>query len=174
MSMFLNYAAGFISFVLAISAFTPWVTIWFYSLKGIESLLGIAVLLVGFLGAFISVFQHLSGNPRGRGFIAVSLLAIVFESLYFKKLADYGEKLNEIVGLLRDLFGDALVQKMQQMVGEQWVKIAGRLLARFTPNESLSAFDFIGGGLLLALVSSVLLLVIGVVLETRKEKIGME
>lgn len=169
MSMILNYAAGFVSFMLAISAFTPWVTIWFYSLKGIESLLGIAVLLVGFLGAFISVFQHLSGNTRGRGFIGVALLSLIFEALYFKKLADYGEKLNEIVGLLKDLFGDALVLKLQEMLGEQWVKIAGRILARFSPDGSLSAFDFIGGGLLVALVSSVLLLCIGVVLETRKE-----
>ena len=169
MSMILNYAAGFVSFMLAISAFTPWVTIWFYSLKGIESLLGIAVLLVGFLGAFIAVFQHLSGNTRGRGFIGVALLSIIFEALYFKKLADYGEKLNEIVGLLKDLFGDALVLKLQEMLGEQWVKIAGRILARFSPDGSLSAFDFIGGGLLVALISSALLLCIGIVLETRKE-----
>ncbi len=171
MGMILNYVAGFVSFVLAISAFTPWVTIWFYSLKGIESLLGMGVLVVGFLGVFISIFQHLSGGARGRGFMGVAVLSIAFEALYFKKLTDYGTKINEIVGLLKDLFGDKLIQKLQEQFGEQWVKIAVKILTRFTPDGSLDAIDFIGGGLLVAVVSSALLLVIGLVLETRKENV---
>src|SRR5258706_14961696 len=113
--MFLNYLAGVISLVLAISAFVPWITIWFYSLKGIESMYGIGILLVGLLGVTVSAFQHLSGKIRGRAFIFSSLIALVCEVFYLKKMAQMGQTLNEILGYLTDIFGEQVMLKVQQM-----------------------------------------------------------
>ena len=166
--MFLNYLAGAVSLVLAISAFIPWVTVWFYSLKGIESIYGIGILVVGVLGVTVSIFQHLSGKMRGRSFILFSLIALVCEGLYFRKMASYGSKLNEIVGLLNDIFGDVVMQKIQQLLGEQWPRILGRLVQRAGVGTSVDGFDFVGGGLILAAVCAAVLLVLGILLEKNR------
>lgn len=169
--MFLNYLAGAVSLVLAVSAFIPWVTVWFYSLKGIESIYGISILVVGILGVAVSIFQHLSGKMRGRAFIFFSLVALACEGLYFQKMASIGSKLNEIVGLITDVFGETVVQKTQQLLGEQWTKILGKVVQRVGIDTSVSGFDFVGGGLIVATVSAVVLLVIGILLEKNKTNI---
>lgn len=166
--MFLNYAAGAVSLFLAVSAFLPWVTVWFYSLKGIESTFGIVILLSGILGVLISVFQHLSGRSRGRAFIVLSLVSLACEALYFKKLADYGANLNEVVGLLKDLFGEQVHQKLVQLLGEQWTTVLGKVVARMGVQTSVSSFDFIGGGLVVAFVCSLALFVTGILVEKTK------
>lgn len=166
--MFLNYLAGVVSLVLAISAFVPWVTVWFYSLKGIESVYGIVILVVGLMGVTVSIFQHLSGKMRGRAFISFSIISLLCTGLYFRKMAEYGSKLNEIVGLLKDIFGEQLTQKIQQLLGEQWTKILGRVVQRIGIEPSVSGFDFVGGGLILAAISAVILLVTGILVEQKK------
>jgi hypothetical protein len=169
--MFLNYLAGVVSLVLAVSSFIPWVTIWFYSLKGIESIYGIGILLVGLLGVTVSAFQHLSGKIRGRAFIVCSLAALGCEGLYFKKMAEIGSTLNEILGYLTDMFGDKIMQKIQTLLGEQWSKVLVKLVQRAGIDTSLSSFDFIGGGLILAVISSIILLVAGILLEKNKTSV---
>lgn len=166
--MFLNYLAGAVSLVLAISAFVPWVTIWFYSLKGIESIYGIIILLLGLMGILVSVFQHLAGKNRGRAFIVFSLISLLSEALYFRKLANVGTNLNEIVGLLKDVFGDAVIQKVQQLLGEHWTKILTKVVERMGVSTSVNSFDFIGGGLILAVICSLALLVTGILIEKNK------
>lgn len=167
--MFLNYIAGFVSFILAISAFTPWMTFWVYSLKGIESFLGIIVLLLGFFGVFISIFQHLSGVVRGRGFMIVAILSVVAQAGYFKKISDFSDRLMEVIGLVKDLFGETLTRKLQENAGDPWVVMLNKLFARFAPETSVDWVDFLGGGLVVSLVAALLLLGIGGILETRKE-----
>ena len=166
--MFLNYLAGVISLVLAISAFVPWVTVWFYSLKGIESVYGIGILLVGLLGVTVSVFQHLSGRIRGQAFIFSSLAALACEALYFRKMSKIGSVLNEIVGYLTDIFGQQLLQKVQNLMGEQYFTIVSKIIGRMGFDTSVSGFDFVGGGLILAVVSTVALLIAGIALEKNK------
>ena len=134
--MFVNYLAGAVSLVLAISAFIPWVTIWFYSLKGIESIYGIGILVVGVLGVAVSIFQHLSGRMRGRAFVMLSVMALICEGLYFKKMASYGSKLNEIVGLLNDIFGDVLIQKIQMLLAIHFIQRKNNQLS-LTKNHPL-------------------------------------
>ncbi|MBI2915956.1 MAG: hypothetical protein HYY63_07040 [Elusimicrobia bacterium] len=169
--MFLNYLAGTVSLLLAVSAFIPWVTVWFYSLKGIESIYGILILIVGLLGVTVAIFQHLSGKVRGRGFILFALISLACEALYFRKLATYGSKLNEIVGLLTDLFGEALIQKLQQLVGEQWTKVLIKVVQRVgRVDTDVSGFDFIGGGLILAAVCALILLSVGALIEKNRPK----
>jgi hypothetical protein len=163
--MFLNYLAGAISLVLAVSAFIPWVTVWFYSLKGVESIYGIVILLVALLGVMVSGFQYLSGRNRGRAFIAFSLVSLACEGMYFKKMADYGAKLNEVVSLLKDLFGDAAMMKVQELLGEQWTKVLSKVVSRFGVSGSVDSCDFVGGGLILAVICSVSLLVVGILIE---------
>ena len=166
--MFLNYIAGVVSLVLAISAFVPWVTVWFYSLKGIESIYGITILLVGLLGVTVAAFQHLSGRMRGRAFIIFSLVALACEGLYLRKIAEIGSTLNEIVGYLTDIFGDKIMTRLQQILGEQWLKVAVKIVQRMGVSSSLNSFDFVGGGLILAAVSALVLLSVGILLEKNK------
>ena len=166
--MFLNYLAGVVSLILAISSFIPWVTVWFYSLKGIESIYGIVILVLGLMGVTVAIFQHLSGKMRGRAFISISILSFICSGLYFRKMADYGARLNEIVGLLKDIFGETLMQKIQQMLGEQWAKILGKVIQRMGIQTSVSGFDFVGGGLILAILSAAILIVIGILMEKKK------
>jgi len=163
--MLLNYLSGAISLVLAVSAFIPWVTIWFYSLKGVESVYGIIILLVGLLGVMISVFQYLSGRNRGRAFIAISLISLACEGMYLKRMADYGSKLNDIVSLLSDVLGEAATQKMRELLGEQWTRVLSKVAQRFGVTGSVDSYNFVGGGLILAAICSVALLVVGVLLE---------
>ena len=141
--MLLNYIAGVVSMVLAVSAFIPWITVWFYSLKGIESIYGVLILLVGLFGMAVSIFQHLSGKVRGQIFIVFSLISLLAEVLYFRRIATYGSKLNEIVTLVTDILGDAFIQKLQQIVGEQWTKIITKLIMRMGVDTSFNGFDFI-------------------------------
>ncbi len=170
--MFLNYLAGVISLVMAIAAFVPWVTVWFYSLKGIESIYGIGVLLVGLMGVTVSAFQHLSGRIRGQAFIAASIISLACEGLYFRKMAEIGSVLTDILDTLKALFGDKLTMKLQEVLGEQWSKlafqIADKLAQRAGIDASFSGLDFIGGGLILAVLSSLALLAAGIVLEKNK------
>jgi hypothetical protein len=166
--MFLNFLAGAIALVLAVSAFTPWVTVWFYSLKGIDSAYGIAVLLVGIFGALIAVFQHLSGKIRGRAFMLLGLAALAAEGLYARKLASIGSTLNDVFTLLKDLFGDAIAQKAQQHLGDQWMKVLNVVIKRAEVDASVSATDFLGGGLVLAGIGAIALLVIGAMIEKNK------
>ena len=170
--MFLNYLAGVVSLVLAISAFIPWVTIWFYSLKGVESIYGIAVLLVGLVGITVSAFQHLSGKIRGRAFAFAALVSLTAEGLYFRKMADIGSVLNDVLDTLKTLFGDQLTMKVQQVLGEQWSKaalhLADKLVHRVGISTSFSGTDFIGGGLILAVASSIVLMAVGIILEKNK------
>ena len=166
--MFLNYLAGVVSLVLAISAFVPWVTIWFYSLKGIESIYGIGILVVGLLGVTVSAFQHLSGKIRGRAFIICSTIALLCEGLYFRKMAEIGSHLNEILGYLTDIFGEKVMQKVQLLLGEQWSKVLIKLVQRAGMKTSVDSFDFVGGGLILAIISTVILLAVGALLEKNK------
>ena len=166
--MFLNYMAGVVSLVLAISAFIPWVTIWFYSLKGIESIYGIGIFLVGLLGVTVAAFQHLSGKIRGRAFIIYSAAALFCEALYFRKMAEIGNTLNEILTYLTDIFGDRIMAKLQELLGEQWSKIAVKVVQRMGVQTSLNSFDFVGGGLILAVISALVLLAVGILLEKNK------
>ena len=166
--MFLNFLAGAVALVLAVSAFTPWVTVWFYSLKGIESMYGIAVLLIGIFGALIAVFQHLSGKIRGRAFAIFGVAALAAEGLYIKKLSSIGSTLNDIVTLLKDLFGDVIAQKAQQHLGEQWTKVLGIVMKRMNVDASVSATDFVGGGLILAVICALTLLFVGLAIEKNK------
>lgn len=166
--MFLNYLAGAVSLVLAVSAFIPWVTVWFYSLKGIDSIYGIGILVVGLLGISVSVFQHLSGKIRGRAFIFFSIVALLCEGLYFQKLASYGSKLNDAIRVLKIFFGDAVVQKVQQLLGEQWTIKLVEVGKMFGVKTSISSFDFLGGGMILAAVCSIILLIVGILLEKNK------
>lgn len=166
--MFLNYMAGAVSLVLAISAFTPWVTVWFYSLKGIEHIHGIGILIVGILGVAISIFQHLAGKMRGRAFIGLSIIALTFEGFYFSKMVSIGSELNKVVEFLKNAFGDVVIQKVQQVLGEHWTKILGSAVQMFGIKPSVSSFDFLGGGLILAVISSLILLVVGILLEKSK------
>jgi len=168
--MFLNFLAGAIALVLAISAFIPWVTIWIYSLKGIESIYGICILVAGILGLMVAVFQHLSGKNRGRVFIACSLISLISEGLYLKKIATYGARLNEIVSFLNDLFGEAVITKIQQLLGEQWTKTLSKIVNHFGLSTNVNSFDFIGGGLILAAVCATALLVVGIILEVKAGK----
>ncbi|OGR98225.1 MAG: hypothetical protein A2902_06035 [Elusimicrobia bacterium RIFCSPLOWO2_01_FULL_64_13] len=169
--MFLNYVAGVSSLVLAVSAFIPWVTVWFYSRKGIESAYGIGIFLVGVLGLTLAVFQHFSGKMRGRSFIGYSLIALVCEGFYFKKMAEIGTKLNEIAGYLTDIFGDKIMAKAQALLGEQWTAVMIKLLKRSGIDTTVSGVDFIGGGLVLAVASSLVLLIVGILLEKNKTSI---
>ena len=166
--MFLNYLAGVVSLVLAVSAFIPWITIWFYSLKGVESIYGIGILLVGLLGTTVSAFQHLSGKIRGRAFIIYAVIAMLCEGLYFRKMIEIGTNLNEIVGYLTDIFGEKVMQKVQILLGEQWTKVLVKLVQRVGVKTSVDSFDFVGGGLILAIISSVILLAVGILLEKNK------
>ncbi len=170
--MFLNYLAGAVSLVLAVSAFIPWVTVWFYSLMGIESIYGIIILVVGLLGLALSVFQHLSGKARGRGFIVFSVIAMACETLYFRKIATYGSRINEVVALATDLLGDTLVQKLQHLIGEQWTKVAIRMIQKVGMESTVSEFDFLGGGLILAAASALALLILGILLEQKKPELS--
>lgn len=163
--MFLNYLSGAISLVLAVSAFIPWVTVWFYSLKGVDSLFGIIILIVGLMGVLVSLFQYLSGRNRGRAFIAFSLISLASEAIYFKRMADYGSKLNDIVALLSDVFGEAAMQKIREILGEQWTQVLSKVIHRVGIGTSVDSFDFVGGGLILAVICSVALLVVGIMLE---------
>lgn len=167
--MLLNYLAGVVSMVLAVSAFIPWLTVWFYSLKGIESIYGVLILLVGLFGMAVSIFQHLSGKVRGQLFIVFSLISLAAEVLYFRRIATYGSKLNEIVTLVTDILGDTFIQKLQQIVGEQWTKIITKLIMRMGVDTSFNGFDFIGGGLILAVISSFGILILGIMMERNKE-----
>ena len=166
--MFLNYLAGVVSLVLAVSSFIPWITIWFYSLKGIESVYGVGILLVGLLGMTVSAFQHLSGKIRGRAFVIYSAIALLCEALYFRKMIEIGATLNEILGYLTDIFGEKVMQKIQLLIGEQWTKVAVKLVQRVGVKTAVDSFDFVGGGLILAIISSMVLLVVGVLLERNK------
>ena len=166
--MFLNYLAGVISLVLAISAFVPWVTVWFYSLKGIESVYGIGILLVGLMGLTVAAFQHLSGRIRGRAFVFSSLVALACEALYFRKMQKIGSVLNEIMGYLTDIFGQQLLQKLQTLLGEQYFTVLSKVVRRMGFEASVSGLDFVGGGLILAVVSTVALLAVGLILEKNK------
>lgn len=166
--MFLNYLAGVVSFVLAVSAFIPWVTVWFYSLKGIESIYGIGILLVGILGVTVALFQHFSGKMRGRAFISYSIIALICEGLYFRKMAEIGTTLSEIGGYLTDIFGDKIREKVQFLLGDQWTGVLLRVMNRMGIDTSVSGFDFVGGGLILAVIAAVILLVVGILLEKDK------
>ena len=169
--MFLNYLAGVVSLVLAISAFVPWVTIWFYSLKGIESIYGIGILLVGLLGVTISAFHHLSGKIGGRAFMVCSLAALACEGLYFRKMLEYGDNLSKAFHFLQSVllrFGDKILAKVQARVGENVIQTVKDLVDVFGIKTSLNSFDFVGGGLILAVISSVILLVVGILLEKNK------
>lgn len=166
--MFLNFLAGAVSLVLAVSTFIPWVTVWFYSLDGIDSLYGILILLVGLLGVLIAIFQHLSGKMRGRAFILFAAVALICEGLYFKKLASYGTALNEAFALIKELFGETLVQKTQELLGEQWTAVLGVVMNRIGVDTTLSGFDFIGGGLILATACGLILLLTGILIEKNK------
>ena len=166
--MFLNYLAGVVSLVLTISAFVPWVTVWFYSLKGIESIYGISILLLGLLGVTVAAFQHLSGRMRGRAFIIFSLVALACEGLYVRKMREIGFKLNEIYGYLTDIFGEKIMLKIQEILGEQWSKVLVKVVQRLGVSGSLNSFDFLGGGLVLAFISALVLLLVGILLEKNK------
>ncbi len=166
--MFLNYMAGAVSLVLAVSAFLPWVTVWFYSLKGNESAYGIGILVMGLLGMAIAIFQHLSGKIRGRTYILLSVLALGCEGLYFRKMAKLGETLNEVVGYLTDIFGNRVMEKVQQILGDEWTRILAKTAQRMGLEPSVNGFDFIGNGLILAGISALGLLVLGVLLEYNK------
>ena len=172
--MFLNYSAGAISLLLAVSVFIPWITVWFYSLKGIESVYGIIILVVGLLGTAVAIFQHLSGKARGKSFIIFSAIAFICEILYFRKIASYGSKLNEILALLTDFLGDTLTQKMNELLGEQWTKIISKIIERFGFNLSINGFDFVGGGLILATICTFILLILGIFLEKLQPSIEIE
>lgn len=169
--MFLNYLAGVVSLVLAVSSFIPWITIWFYSLKGIESIYGIVILVVGLLGVTVSIFQHLSGRMRGRAFIVFSLMALFCEGLYFRKMASFGTQINKYMELATSIFGDAVIQRIQQLLGEQWTKVLGKVIQSVGISSSIDSTDFIGGGLILATISAAVLLVVGILLEKTKPTI---
>ena len=166
--MFLNYLAGVVCLVLTISAFLPWITIWFYSLKGIESIYGIGTLLLGLVGLTVSAFQHLSGRIRGRVFIGAAAVSLVFEGLYIKKMSQMGQVLNEVLGYFKDIFGERIMMKFQEVIGEQWAKVLFRVVERMGVNPQLNSFDFLGGGLMLAVLTSLILLAVGLVLEKNK------
>jgi len=167
--MFLNYIAGAVSLVLAISAFLPWVTFWwFYSLKGIESIYGIGILLTGLLGIAVAAFQNLSGRLRGQAFIFLSLAAMVCEGFYFKKISKIGNVLNEVTGYLTDIFGEKMILKIQSLMGEEYFMVLSKIVRRMGFDLSVSGLDFVGGGLILAIVCAVTLLVLGVILEKNK------
>ena len=166
--MFLNYLAGVVSLVLAVSAFVPWITIWFYSLKGIESIYGIGILLVGLLGVTVSAFQHLTGKIRGRAFIFSSVISLGCEALYFRKMREVGSVLNEILGYLTDVFGEKIMTKLHEVLGEQWTNVAVRIVKRMGFDTSISGLDFVGGGLILAVIGSLVLLAVGIILEKNK------
>ena len=166
--MFLNYLAGVVSLVLAVSAFVPWVTVWFYSLKGIESVYGIGILLAGLLGVTVSAFQHLSGRIRGRAYIIFALVSLGCEALYLKKMARIGETINSIFGYLKDTFGEQVMLKLQEIMGERVLKIAVNSIKWVGVDTSVSGLDFVGGGLILAVISSLTLLAVGGILEKNK------
>ncbi len=166
--MFLGYLAGTVSLILAVSTFIPWVTIWFYSLKGIDSIYGIITLVVGLLGVTLSIFQYLSGKVRGRAYIAFSFIALVSQALYFRKMLVIGDRVNEIASLITEVLGETVRGKVQQIVGEQWTNILAIVIKRFGVDTSYNAFEFIGGGLVLAVVSALALLVIAFIIEAKK------
>lgn len=168
--MFLNYLAGTVSLILAVSTFIPWITVWFYSLKGVESLYGIITLVVALLGITLSIFQYLSGKVRGRGFMIFSFVALIVQTLYFRKMVVVGGRINELVNLIIEVLGETVRQKVVQVFGEQWTKILTLVVQKFGVNTTLSGFDFVGGGLLLAVASSLALLVVGIIIETKKPK----
>lgn len=165
--MFLNYVAGAISLMLAVSTFIPWVTVWFYSIKGIDSVYGIGILVLGLLGVLVSVFQHLSGKNRGRAFVGFGVAALLLEGLFFRKMVVYSQRINEVLTLLNDLFGEALVQKVQQILGEQWTKILSKVIQRAGVTTSVDGMDFVGGGLILATICAGLLLLVGIFMEAQ-------
>lgn len=166
--MFLNYLAGTVSLVLAVSAFVPWVTVWIYSLKGIENLYGIIILVSGILGVTVSFFQHLSGRARGRTFFFIGLVTLLCEGLYYRKISLISSQLDDIVGLLKEFFGQAVHDKLTHWLGEAWMQMIPRLLDRMGWQIRLEDFNFVGGGLVLAAVCSLGLLFLGVLLEKNK------
>ncbi len=174
--MFLNYSAGVLSLVLAISSFVPWVTVWFYSLKGIESTQGIAVLVAGLLGLTVAAFQHLSGKMRGLAFIAASVISLACEAVYVLNLRETGRQIssiiNDILTTLNGLFGERIMSKIREVLGEQMTKftsmVVENIMKRAGIDTHFSGLDFIGGGLILAVICSLSLLAVGIILEIRK------
>ncbi len=166
--MFLSYIAGTISLILAVSTFIPWVTIWFYSLKGIDSMYGIITLVMGLLGITLSIFQYLSGKIRGRAYMIFSLTALTSQFLYFRKMFVIGERVNELASLITDVLGETVRSKAQELLGEQWTNILAIVVKKVGITTSYNAFDFLGGGLVLAVGSALALLVVALIIETKK------
>ena len=167
--MFLNYLAGAVSLLLAISTFLPWVSFWwFYSLKGIENIYGIGILIMGLLGITVAAFQHLSGRVRGQAFILFSLGALVCEGFYFRKISKMGNVLNEFAGYLTDIFGEKMIQKIQNLMGEEYFVVFSKIVRRMGLDFSVSGLDFLGGGLILSIICAITLLILGLILEKNK------
>lgn len=163
--MFLNYLAGALSLLMAVSAFIPWVKVWFYSLKGIDSFYGIVVLIAGLMGIAVAIFQHLAGKIRGRAFMIFSLAALVCEGIYIRNMAKVGTIINDVIRDLTDIFGDKIMQKLQALIGEVSTKILTKLIQRAGIDTGVSGFDFVGNGLILATIATVALLVVSFLIE---------
>lgn len=88
-----------------------------------------------------------------------SLVALVCEGIYIRNMAKVGAITHDVIRDLSDIFGDKIMQKLQQLIGEVSTKIVTEVIQRAGIDTGVSGFNFGGNGWIIAMVASVAFLV---------------
>lgn len=145
----LNYFAGGASLLLLIGTFLPWITFGFVSRKGIDNPDGVIVLILALAGLGLAFLNIQKKRNLGWPFTVLGALGIIVGFLDLWDVAERGKAVSESFDQLFGMFGgDA--------------------------SGMFSVFDFIGGGLYLVIIASVLLIIFGIALRSKARRLHQE